>query len=124
MLTISEFKIHAGFKLSSPCLNLFTKSSKPYTVCQLQACSAEYKIRKNGARLVKGDEDDENDDSCGLCGDGGELICCDYCPSTFHQACLAMHFASFKCCVFFYTGLIFFIFSCFLFSSPFSCNAL
>ncbi|XP_040987978.1 increased DNA methylation 1 isoform X1 [Juglans microcarpa x Juglans regia] len=89
VLTISEFKIHAGFKLNRPCLNLFIKSGKPYTLCQLQAWSAEYKIRKNGTRLVKGDEDDQNDDSCGLCGDGGELICCDYCPSTFHQACLA-----------------------------------
>ncbi|KAG6637180.1 hypothetical protein CIPAW_11G161800, partial [Carya illinoinensis] len=89
VLMISEFKIHACFKLNRPCLNLFIKSGKPYTLCQLQAWSAEYKIRKNGTRLVKGDEDDQNDDSCGLCGDGGELICCDFCPSTFHQACLA-----------------------------------
>ncbi|KAG7957101.1 hypothetical protein I3843_11G157300 [Carya illinoinensis] len=89
VLTISEFKIHACFKLNRPCLNLFIKSGKPYTLCQLQAWSAEYKIRKNGTRLVKGDEDDQNDDSCGLCGDGGELICCDFRPSTFHQACLA-----------------------------------
>lgn len=89
VFTISEFKIHAGFKLHRPCLNLFMESGKPFTLCQLQAWSAEYKTRKGGTPAVRVDDDDRNDDSCGLCGDGGELICCDSCPSTFHQACLS-----------------------------------
>ncbi|XP_021288478.1 increased DNA methylation 1-like [Herrania umbratica] len=90
VLSVSEFKIHAGFKFNRPCLNLFMESGKPFTLCQLQAWSAEYKTRKNGIQKVEADENDRNDDSCGLCGDGGELICCDNCPSTFHLACLYM----------------------------------
>ncbi|KAL6975471.1 hypothetical protein U1Q18_024266, partial [Sarracenia purpurea var. burkii] len=86
--SVSEFKIHAGFKLKRPCLNLFMESGKPFTLCQLEAWSAEYKARKTATRPVHGEVMDQNDDSCGLCGDGGELICCDNCPSTFHQACL------------------------------------
>ncbi|KAA8526770.1 hypothetical protein F0562_009001 [Nyssa sinensis] len=88
MLSISDFKNHAGFRLNRPCLNLFMESGKPFTLCQLEAWSAEYKARKSATCTVQVDEMDENDDICGLCGDGGELICCDNCPSTFHQACL------------------------------------
>ncbi|XP_065861978.1 increased DNA methylation 1 [Euphorbia lathyris] len=89
VLSVSKFKNHAGFKPSRPCLNLFMESGKPLTLCQLQAWSDEYKLRKRRFVVVRADDDDENDDSCGLCGDVGELVCCDNCPSTFHQACLS-----------------------------------
>ncbi|GMP65744.1 hypothetical protein CsSME_00026415 [Camellia sinensis var. sinensis] len=88
VLSVSEFKIHAGFKLNRPCLNLVMESGKPFALCQFKAWSAEYEARKSATRPVLVEEIDQNDDSSGLCGDGGELICCDNCPSTFHQACL------------------------------------
>ncbi|KAL5716053.1 hypothetical protein ACHQM5_017791 [Ranunculus cassubicifolius] len=88
ILSVSEFKVHAGFKLQRPCSNLFIESGKPYTLCQLQAWSAEYKSRKTGREELEG-KVDQNDDTCGHCGDGGELVCCDNCPSTFHPTCLS-----------------------------------
>ncbi|XP_038898710.1 increased DNA methylation 1 [Benincasa hispida] len=90
LLSISEFKSHAGFKFNRPCLNLFLNSGRPFMLCQLQAWSTEYKTRRSRTRTVQVDEDDRNDDSCGICGDGGELICCDNCPSTFHHSCLSI----------------------------------
>ncbi|XP_014501301.1 increased DNA methylation 1 isoform X1 [Vigna radiata var. radiata] len=89
VLTLSEFKLHAGFTLNRPCMNIFMESGEPFTLCLLQAWSAEYKARKSLNQAVQAEDNDKNDDSCGLCGEGGELICCDNCPSTFHAACLS-----------------------------------
>ncbi|RZC74279.1 hypothetical protein C5167_049754 [Papaver somniferum] len=89
VLSVIDFKVHAGFKPYKPCLNLFLESGKSFTLCQLEAWSAEYKVRKDGQRAAEGDEGDQSDDTCGHCGDGGVLICCDNCPSTYHQACLS-----------------------------------
>ncbi|KAK1439633.1 hypothetical protein QVD17_05453 [Tagetes erecta] len=89
VLSVSEFKSHAGFSMKCSCLNLYMESGKSFTLCQLEAWSSEYKIRKGTRSVVQEYKIDQSDDSCGLCGDGGELICCDNCLSTFHQACLS-----------------------------------
>ena len=70
MLSVSEFKLHAGFKMKRPCLDLFMESGKPFTLCQLEAWSSEYKARKSATRTDQVEATDENDGRCGLCGDG------------------------------------------------------
>ncbi|KAJ9562706.1 hypothetical protein OSB04_007866 [Centaurea solstitialis] len=90
VFSVSEFKNHASSTgVNRLCLDLFMESGKSFTLCQLEAWSTEYKVRKSAIRTVYDEGIDQSDDSCGLCGDGGELICCDNCPSTFHQACLS-----------------------------------
>ncbi|XP_047342703.1 increased DNA methylation 1-like [Impatiens glandulifera] len=89
VFSLSKFKLHASLRLDCPELKLFMNSGKLFSLCQLDAWLAEYKASKAGHQTIQVEDIDENDDSCGLCGDGGELICCDNCPSTFHQACLA-----------------------------------
>ncbi|MBA0676534.1 hypothetical protein Goari_018009, partial [Gossypium aridum] len=33
----------------------------------------------------------ENDEACSVCCYGGELICCEHCPSAFHMNCLGLN---------------------------------
>lgn len=88
-LPVSDFKFHAGLKERIPSFNLFLGSSRTYTLCQLQAWLAEYNARKGGMPILGTEEVDQNDDACALCGDGGELVCCDGCPSSYHRSCLS-----------------------------------
>ncbi|ONM17366.1 Increased DNA methylation 1 [Zea mays] len=87
--TMSKFKCHAGLRQEVPSLNLFLDTGKSYSLCQLQAWSIEQKVRKEHAKDTMSLQADQNDDTCGSCGDGGELICCDNCPASYHQACLS-----------------------------------
>ncbi|XP_052151231.1 increased DNA methylation 1-like [Oryza glaberrima] len=87
--SISDFKVHGGCSLPKSSLGLFLQSGKSYTLCQVEAWSAEFLSRKCDASGRKVEAMDENDDTCGFCGDGGELLCCDNCPSTYHQTCLS-----------------------------------
>lgn len=35
-------------------------------------------------------EGNTNEDECAVCGDGGDLLCCDACPKSYHPRCLDM----------------------------------
>ena len=41
----------------------------------------------NGPEIQMVDEDDEHMEFCRVCKEGGELLCCDSCPSSYHLKC-------------------------------------
>lgn len=32
----------------------------------------------------------ENNDECAMCGESGEVLCCDYCPKVYHLKCVGL----------------------------------
>ncbi|XP_062119506.1 uncharacterized protein LOC133833945 [Humulus lupulus] len=124
IVTVGKFEEHAyvignarsGCKsdvLRKPYQNIVLEKSG-FSLLQCQV-SAWYMALEAGDLDVvnnvepKTNDSDKNDDACMVCADGGDLICCEKCPSTFHPACLEMEgvpFGEWSCpyCVCKYCG--------------------
>ncbi|GJU66021.1 putative ribonuclease H-like domain-containing protein [Tanacetum coccineum] len=78
IVTFSKLEEHSGSKLGDPFPNIFLESGKSLMQCQIDAWEKLGELEKTDFYTV----DVDGDDTCGLCDEGGNLICCDGCPST------------------------------------------
>lgn len=87
---LSNFEVHAGSTLHRPSANMFVKDGRSLMECLhagngMQGCVNVARRRQSSSPDVS---EDSNDNTCQICGDGGELMLCDSCPSAFHYNCL------------------------------------
>lgn len=93
--TVSDFVVHAAVaENGTSCLSyLFVEEvGLNFLQCLVRAWEKQCSISEPKGFFSSAEADgvDQNDDTCGVCGDGGKLVCCDECPSTFHLTCLGM----------------------------------
>ncbi|KAF6149974.1 hypothetical protein GIB67_008695, partial [Kingdonia uniflora] len=100
--TVLEFEAHAGGGGGSNGVgqtyqNIVFKTAdtaKSLMQCQIEAWDRQGESARIGYSIVDcchGNEDDRSDDVCGVCGDGGKMICCDGCfYSTYHFRCMEL----------------------------------
>ncbi|XP_024529500.1 uncharacterized protein LOC9658869 isoform X1 [Selaginella moellendorffii] len=87
--SLSGFEAHSGTSQRRACASIFNNKGESLLDLQVQAWEL-LDSKVNPKENVKAAPSDENDDACGVCGDGGRLICCDHCPSTYHLSCLLL----------------------------------
>ncbi|KAF6158999.1 hypothetical protein GIB67_042080 [Kingdonia uniflora] len=90
VISLLEFVAHGGSNFCKPWKSICLVSGKSLMQCQIEAWEKEKIQRKIGFQMVESGDRDPSDDTCGICADGGDLVCCDGCLSTFHQDCLML----------------------------------
>ncbi|KAI5074850.1 hypothetical protein GOP47_0010811 [Adiantum capillus-veneris] len=90
---LSKFEAHAGSALHRPSANMFLRDGRSIMDCLHSADSTGQSGNATGtgkrvSSKGKSQLDDGNDNICQICGDGGQLMLCDSCPSAFHYGCL------------------------------------
>ncbi|XP_027337474.1 uncharacterized protein LOC113851199 [Abrus precatorius] len=84
------FEHHAsGISTCRPSSSIFLEDGRSLLHCQMQIMQdhkTSQTSEKPFSELCQGD----NDYICSVCHNGGELILCDQCPSSFHKMCLGL----------------------------------
>ncbi|XP_057415679.1 increased DNA methylation 1-like isoform X2 [Lotus japonicus] len=93
-ISVWTFEKHAGSELGEPYEHMYLPRKDENTCLQDLLITAwlnanEIKLRCPFSYVPKENAAEQNDGACSICGDGGDLISCDTCPSTYHSLCIS-----------------------------------
>ncbi|KAL6985907.1 hypothetical protein U1Q18_019281 [Sarracenia purpurea var. burkii] len=93
LFTPLDFEIHAaGSDCKRPYENIFIEELQISLLSCLSEAWRRVEELVGGQTFenvkAKSSSSDKHDDACMICADGGSLLCCDICPSTYHQDCM------------------------------------
>ncbi|KAM0051499.1 putative histone acetyltransferase chromatin regulator PHD family [Helianthus debilis subsp. tardiflorus] len=89
LFLLSKFEAHAGSTYHRPAANIFLEDGRSIVDCQTQL-QRENKVFIKTQSKKATDSVSCNDDFCSVCNDGGELVLCDSCTSSFHSNCIGL----------------------------------
>ncbi|KAL3499677.1 hypothetical protein ACH5RR_038770 [Cinchona calisaya] len=93
IFSAASFIVHSGRGSAKPFERIFTsKNQLSLLSCMIRAWNKpdECERRKFNGIQTKGNACDSYDDACMICADGGNLMCCEVCNSTYHQDCIEL----------------------------------
>lgn len=102
IFSASNFSSHRDdhdLGLKKPYENIFLRETGvSLLTCQIEAWNRHSVPARSGyLHVVKRPRvRDHYDDCCVICADGGDLLCCENCPSTYHPKCMGFKVCSFS----------------------------
>ncbi|KAH7514236.1 hypothetical protein FEM48_Zijuj11G0067300 [Ziziphus jujuba var. spinosa] len=92
-MTVSDFEFHTRSTVNRPYqFIVLANNGDSLLEYQKEAWNRNVEEKKIGFNNVEPimSATDMNDDACIFCADGGDLVCCEQCPSTIHSNCMDM----------------------------------
>ncbi|PIN13534.1 Histone acetyltransferase [Handroanthus impetiginosus] len=94
ILSVANFLVHKGVICDKPYENVYLAYKKDFSLLYYMTKAwnklEERKWRKMNVIETKDNASDFYDDACMICADGGILMCCEECNSTYHQVCMGV----------------------------------
>ncbi|VAH89837.1 unnamed protein product [Triticum turgidum subsp. durum] len=90
LFTLESFEVHAGCSTRLPAAHIFLKDGRSLSQCLVELMGENKPKESLHVRLKTNCSDTESDSICSICNEGGEILLCDNCPSSFHHACVGL----------------------------------
>ncbi|CAN6295465.1 unnamed protein product [Urochloa humidicola] len=90
IFTLENFEVHAGSSTPLPSAHMFLKDGRSLSQCLVEFMGVNKPRDSLHTRLKGRNSDLESDSICSVCHDGGEILLCDNCPSSYHHDCVGL----------------------------------